>query len=103
MKVTRGFFSLPLEEKQKHSNLVNGKEFRLQGYGGDMVVAEDQVLDWCDRLCLVVEPESRRVHSLWPTQPPSFRYRLQQLLLPLCQISQAEYNQFQQESFEIPM
>nr|CAB3467223.1 unnamed protein product [Digitaria exilis] len=58
MKVSRGFFDLPLAEKQKHSNLVNGKEFRLQGYGGDMVVAEDQVLDWCDRLCLVVEPEN---------------------------------------------
>ncbi|CAL5046352.1 unnamed protein product [Urochloa decumbens] len=72
MKVTREFFNLPLEEKQKHSNLVNGKEFRLEGYGGDMVVAEDQVLDWCDRLCLVVEPESRRVHTLCPTQPPSF-------------------------------
>ncbi|CAN6164898.1 unnamed protein product [Urochloa humidicola] len=72
MKVTREFFNLPLEEKQKHSNPVNGKEFRLEGYGGDMVVSEDQVLDWCDRLCLVVEPESRIVHALWPTQPPSF-------------------------------
>uniref|UniRef100_A0A0D9WMH5 Fe2OG dioxygenase domain-containing protein n=1 Tax=Leersia perrieri TaxID=77586 RepID=A0A0D9WMH5_9ORYZ len=38
MKVMRGFFELPLEEKQKYSNLVNGKEFRIEGYGNDMVV-----------------------------------------------------------------
>lgn len=44
MKATRQFYNLPLEEKKRHSNLVNGKEFRLQGYGGDMMVAEDQVL-----------------------------------------------------------
>nr|TKW19931.1 hypothetical protein SEVIR_4G052100v2 [Setaria viridis] len=42
MKATRQFYNLPLEEKKRHSNLVNGKEFRLQGYGGDMMVAEDQ-------------------------------------------------------------
>ncbi|KAF0901672.1 hypothetical protein E2562_003622 [Oryza meyeriana var. granulata] len=44
--VTRGFYELPLEEKQKYSNLVNGKEFRIEGYGNDMVVSEKQILDW---------------------------------------------------------
>lgn len=73
MKVTRGFYELPLEEKQKYSNLANGNEFKHEGYGNDMVVSEKQILDWCDRLYLLVEPESRRDHSLWPTQPPSFR------------------------------
>ncbi|TVU02455.1 hypothetical protein EJB05_52043, partial [Eragrostis curvula] len=72
MEVTRGFYNLPMEEKQKYSNLVNGKEFRVEGYGNDMVVSENQTLDWCDRFYLIVEPESRRVHSLWPPQPPSF-------------------------------
>ncbi|KAM0899761.1 hypothetical protein ACQ4PT_021107 [Festuca glaucescens] len=37
MKVTREFFKLPLEEKQKYSNLVNGNEVRIEGYGNDMV------------------------------------------------------------------
>lgn len=37
-----------------------------------MVLSEDQVLDWCDRLYLIVEPESRIVRSLWPAQPPAF-------------------------------
>jgi isopenicillin N synthase-like dioxygenase len=72
MGVTRGFFNLPLDEKQKYSNLANGKEFRNEGYGNDMVLSEDQVLDWCDRLYLIVEPESRIVRSLWPAQPPAF-------------------------------
>ncbi|KAL6898022.1 hypothetical protein ACP4OV_006618 [Aristida adscensionis] len=73
MKVIREFFKLPPEEKHKYSNLVNGKEFRIEGYGDDMVVSENQILDWCDRLYLIVEPESRKVPSLWPTKPPSFR------------------------------
>lgn len=79
MKVTRDFFKLPLEEKQKYSNLVNGNEVRIEGYGNDMVVSEKQILDWCDRLYIIVEPESRRINSLWPTQPPSFRFFLENL------------------------
>lgn len=39
----------------------------------DMVVKENQVLDWNDRLNLLVEPGSERTYRLWPTQPPSFR------------------------------
>jgi isopenicillin N synthase-like dioxygenase len=76
MKVTRDFFKLPLEEKQKYSNFVDGNEFRVEGYGNDMVILEEQTLDWCDRFYLVVEPEFRRIYTLWPTQPPSFRYLL---------------------------
>ncbi|CAN6166394.1 unnamed protein product [Urochloa humidicola] len=72
MQLTRGFFNLPLEEKQKYSNLVNGKDFRFEGYGNDIVLSEDQTLDWSDRLTLIVEPESRVVPSLWPAQPAAF-------------------------------
>ncbi|CAL5044926.1 unnamed protein product [Urochloa decumbens] len=72
MQLTRGFFNLPLEEKQKYSNLVNGKDFRLEGYGNDIVLSEDQTLDWCDRLYLIVEPESRVVPGLWPARPDAF-------------------------------
>ncbi|XP_044961778.1 protein SRG1-like [Hordeum vulgare subsp. vulgare] len=47
MAVTREFFNLPLEEKQRYTNLVGGKkEYRIEGYGGDMVLSETQVLDW---------------------------------------------------------
>nr|CAB3469317.1 unnamed protein product [Digitaria exilis] len=72
MQVTRGFFNLPLEEKQKYSNVVNGNEFRFEGYGNDMVVSEDQIMDWNDRLYLIVEPEPLVNHSLWPARPPAF-------------------------------
>ncbi|GJN00772.1 hypothetical protein PR202_ga17979 [Eleusine coracana subsp. coracana] len=74
MNVTKGFFKLPMEEKQKYSNRVNGREFKLEGYGNDIVVSENQTLDWCDRFYIIVEPESQKVHSLWPMQPPTFRY-----------------------------
>ncbi|KAF7074597.1 LOW QUALITY PROTEIN: hypothetical protein CFC21_079441 [Triticum aestivum] len=75
MKVTREFFNLPLEEKHKYSNIVDGEKLGMDGYGNDMVVKENQVLDWNDRLNLLVEvePESLRTYRLWPTQPPSFR------------------------------
>ncbi|XP_044953009.1 protein SRG1-like [Hordeum vulgare subsp. vulgare] len=73
MKVMREFFKLPLEEKRKYSNIVDGKKMSWDGYGNDLVVVENQVLDWNDRLSLLVEPESERAYALWPTQPPSFR------------------------------
>ncbi|KAM0911778.1 hypothetical protein ACQ4PT_013255 [Festuca glaucescens] len=72
MNVAREFFKLPIEERQKCSNVVNG-EVSMQGYGNNMVIVEDQVLDWCDNFNLLVEPESERIYSLWPTQPTSFR------------------------------
>jgi hypothetical protein len=91
MKVTREFYKLPLEEKQKYSNFVDGKEFRMEGYGSDMVISEKQILDWCDRFYLVVEPESQRIYTLWPTQPP-FRYSR---LLPgsICIIKRSSVNE----------
>uniref|UniRef100_A0A0E0PU76 Fe2OG dioxygenase domain-containing protein n=1 Tax=Oryza rufipogon TaxID=4529 RepID=A0A0E0PU76_ORYRU len=57
LSASNGFYKLPLEEKQKYSNLVNGKDFRIEGYGNDMVVSEKQILNWCDRFYPIVEPE----------------------------------------------
>ncbi|CAL5044262.1 unnamed protein product [Urochloa decumbens] len=67
MEASREFFRQPLEEKQKHTNLVDGEHFQLEGYGNDRVASEDQVLDWCDRLYLKVEPQEERNLALWPT------------------------------------
>nr|ACN35079.1 unknown [Zea mays] len=66
MDASREFFRQPLQEKQKHSNMIDGKHFQLQGYGNDRVASEDQVLDWCDRLYLLVEPQEDRSLDLWP-------------------------------------
>ncbi|KAK3131748.1 hypothetical protein QOZ80_6AG0510840 [Eleusine coracana subsp. coracana] len=73
MDASREFFGQPPEVKQKHTNLVDGKDFQLEGYGNDRVRSEDQVLDWCDRLYLKVEPEDDRNLALWPTHPGRFR------------------------------
>lgn len=71
--VTKAFFELPRDEKQKYSNMKNGK-FQFEGYGNDEVATEDQILDWNDRLFLTVQPEDIRKLELWPENPSSFRY-----------------------------
>ncbi|KAJ0984778.1 hypothetical protein J5N97_003134 [Dioscorea zingiberensis] len=70
--VAKEFFQIPMEEKQKYTNLKNGK-FHYEGYGNDEVVTDDQVLDWTDRLYLTVQPEDMRKLELWPENPSSFR------------------------------
>ncbi|KAK3039962.1 hypothetical protein RJ639_027152, partial [Escallonia herrerae] len=68
-KVTKQFFALPLEEKQKSSRPAGS----VEGFGGDSVVSVNQVLDWCDRLSLRVYPEDQRKLYLWPENPKDFR------------------------------
>ncbi|KAK1291776.1 Leucoanthocyanidin dioxygenase [Acorus calamus] len=71
--ITREFFKLPVEEKQRYSNAIEGgKEPGLEGYGNDRVASEDQILDWSDRLYLLVEPENERKPNFWPEKPSSF-------------------------------
>ncbi|KAM3208050.1 hypothetical protein ACQJBY_063008 [Aegilops geniculata] len=74
MTASREFFHLPLEEKKKCSNLIDGKHFQVEGYGNDQVRTQDQRLDWSDRLHLRVEPEGGRNLAHWPTHPKSFRF-----------------------------
>ncbi|KAJ6794872.1 putative 2-oxoglutarate-dependent dioxygenase [Iris pallida] len=69
----RRFFQLPMEAKQKYSNLTETGEFGLEGYGNDCVLTEDQILDWNDRLYLLVQPEDERKLELWPEDPSNFR------------------------------
>ncbi|CAN6190538.1 unnamed protein product [Urochloa humidicola] len=73
MGASRDFFHLPLEEKLKCSNMIGGKRFQPEGYGNDMVLSQDQILDWLDRLVLMVEPEDERNLAYWPKDPESFR------------------------------
>ncbi|KAH9624410.1 hypothetical protein KSS87_003429 [Heliosperma pusillum] len=49
-EVTKKFFDLPLEEKQKYSRVIDDYD----GYGNDTIVSENQTLDWTDRLYLTV-------------------------------------------------
>ncbi|EES04177.1 hypothetical protein BDA96_03G450100 [Sorghum bicolor] len=72
-KLTREFFMLPLEEKEKYPMAPGG----IQGYGHAFVFSEDQKLDWCNMLALGVEPASIRQPKLWPTAPARFRETLE--------------------------
>ncbi|KAL2338437.1 hypothetical protein Fmac_012883 [Flemingia macrophylla] len=67
-EVSKQFFELPEEEKQKYARAVNESE----GYGNDIVVSDKQVLDWSYRLSLRVFPENKRRLSLWPKIPTDF-------------------------------
>jgi isopenicillin N synthase-like dioxygenase len=71
---SRAFFHLPSEAKQEYSNVVDagdgGRKFQPEGYGVDRVDTDEQVLDWCDRLYLQVQPEEQRQPRFWPSHPP---------------------------------
>ena len=84
MSASRDFFRQPSEEKQKYSNLIDGKHFEMEGYGNDKVVTQDQGLSWNDRLHLRVEPEDERNFAKWPTHPQSFRLITYPLTFILC-------------------
>jgi isopenicillin N synthase-like dioxygenase len=73
LNLAREFFNQPIERKRKFSNLIDGKNFQVEGYGTDRVVTQDQILDWSDRLFLRVEPKEERNLAFWPDHPESFR------------------------------
>ncbi|KAF5805141.1 putative codeine 3-O-demethylase [Helianthus annuus] len=63
------FFGLSADEKKKYLR----DEDDVDGYGNDMVLSDDQILDWADRLYLTVLPEDKRKMQFWPQNPPHFR------------------------------
>ncbi|KAJ1407624.1 Oxoglutarate/iron-dependent dioxygenase [Sesbania bispinosa] len=66
--MSREFFMLPLEEKQKYP-MAPGT---VQGYGQAFVFSEDQKLDWCNMFALGIEPHYVRNPNLWPKKPAGF-------------------------------
>ncbi|PRQ46271.1 putative codeine 3-O-demethylase [Rosa chinensis] len=73
-EITKQFFAIPVEEKQKYLRPVDD----IEGYGNDMVLSEQQTLDWTDRLYLTVYPPDQRRLEFWPENPKSFRDTLDQ-------------------------
>ncbi|EOA14754.1 hypothetical protein CARUB_v10028050mg [Capsella rubella] len=71
-ELTKQFFALPTEEKQKYAREIGSS----QGYGNDMILSDDQVLDWVDRLYLITSPENQRKLKFWPNIPIGFRETL---------------------------
>ncbi|KAI3446849.1 hypothetical protein Pfo_003514 [Paulownia fortunei] len=83
-ELSREFFHLPMVEKQKHA--MPGDDF--EGYGNDMVLFENQPLDWNDRLYLLVSPEDMQKLIYWPENPDSFRKVLHDYTARLRQIQE---------------
>ncbi|CAL9231023.1 unnamed protein product [Arabidopsis halleri] len=71
-KLTKEFCALPSEEKQKYARDIGS----IQGYGNDMILWDDQVLDWIDRLYITTYPEDQRQLKFWPQVPTGFRETL---------------------------
>ncbi|CAM8942578.1 unnamed protein product [Rhodiola kirilowii] len=68
-EATKSFFATDKEEKHKYARPDND----IEGYGNDMIFAEEQILDWTDRLYLTVMPLNERKLQYWPQNPPNFR------------------------------
>ncbi|XP_010535843.1 PREDICTED: protein SRG1-like [Tarenaya hassleriana] len=71
-ELSRQFFALPTEEKKKYERETGS----IEGYGSDMILFDDQVLDWNDRLFLTTHPEDQRKLEFWPEIPVGFRETL---------------------------
>ncbi|KMZ65044.1 hypothetical protein ZOSMA_33G00750 [Zostera marina] len=73
--ITRSFFNQPkqpLKEKLSYTSDMPNPYFS-EGYETDVVVSNEQILDWNDKLLLNVYPEEERNMDLWPQKPESFR------------------------------
>ncbi|CAN6164905.1 unnamed protein product [Urochloa humidicola] len=77
----REFFHLPPSSKLQYANQTDAGEFQNEGYGIDRVDTDEQILDWCDRLYLTVQPEESRQLRLWPRHPPSLAKLLHEYAL----------------------
>ncbi|GKD29000.1 SRG1-like protein, partial [Tanacetum coccineum] len=68
-EISKLFFKLPADEKKKCLKEQND----VQGYGNEMVLSDNQTLDWTDRLYLTVLPQHQRRLQFWPQNPTHFR------------------------------
>ncbi|CAA2963784.1 SRG1-like isoform X2 [Olea europaea subsp. europaea] len=82
--VSKEFFQLPMTEKQKYAR----KTGQCDGYGNDMILFQNQTLDWNDRLYLLVSPEDDRKLEYWPQNPQSFRRILNEYSAKIQQVEE---------------
>ncbi|POO01326.1 Oxoglutarate/iron-dependent dioxygenase [Trema orientale] len=86
-EVGKEFFSLPMEEKRKC--LLSACDG--EGFGSDVVVSQEQVLDWCNRLFLMVFPDDQRILNLWPENPNDFGETLIEYTMKLRSVMDAVF------------
>ncbi|KMT06724.1 hypothetical protein BVRB_7g158850 [Beta vulgaris subsp. vulgaris] len=70
-EMSKQFFKLPLEEKEKYSS----KGDSLEGYGNDNAIRRGN-FNWNDKLHLQVFPHCKRQLQYWPEKPQTFRATL---------------------------
>ncbi|XP_078179401.1 jasmonate-induced oxygenase 1-like [Carex rostrata] len=68
-EVWRGFFHLPMEEKQRYAN----SPATYEGYGSRLGVEKGVRLDWGDYYFLHVLPPCLKSHEKWPALPNALR------------------------------
>ncbi|RZC47723.1 hypothetical protein C5167_040659 [Papaver somniferum] len=75
--ISKNFFDLPVEEKQRYASSKDDEIFDLQGFGSDSIGAniDGQVLDWSDRLYLLNEPVDERKLRYWPGDDSPLHFR----------------------------
>ncbi|KAF8090410.1 hypothetical protein N665_0477s0015 [Sinapis alba] len=60
-------------------------------YGNDMILLDDQVLDWTDRLYLTTYPEDQQQLKFWPEVPIEFRDTLDEYTMKQQQLIEKFY------------
>ncbi|MCL7024903.1 hypothetical protein MKW94_001756 [Papaver nudicaule] len=75
--ISKQFFDLPLEEKQRYASSKIDGVFDLQGFGSDSIKENngDRVLDWSDYLNLVIAPAEERALQYWPGDDSPLNFR----------------------------
>ncbi|CAA3025153.1 Hypothetical predicted protein [Olea europaea subsp. europaea] len=68
-EVAKQYFQLPMMEKEKYAR----QKGEFYGYGNDMILFQNQTLDWNDRLYVSLIPEDEKKRQNWPQNPQSFR------------------------------
>ncbi|KAI3771755.1 hypothetical protein L6452_02922 [Arctium lappa] len=68
-EISRLFFRSSVEEKKKCLRADDD----IEGYGNDMVLSDQQTIDWNDRLYLTALPKHQQRLQFWPQNPSHFR------------------------------
>ncbi|KAK0571829.1 hypothetical protein LWI29_022179 [Acer saccharum] len=86
-EATKQFFALSPEIKNKYKR----EDGSIEGYGNDMIIYEQQTLDWTDRLYITVSPQDRRQLKFWPENPANFRDVLHEYTMKLEDVSKVVF------------
>ncbi|KAI3842896.1 hypothetical protein MKW92_014659 [Papaver armeniacum] len=76
--VSKQFFDLPVEEKQRYASSKDDAFSDLHGFGCDSILAnidDDQVFDWYDYLNLLIESAEERRLRYWPGNDSPMHFR----------------------------